>query len=111
MIKVKLPFKCGCLNGETVWVNPLGHDTGEIRNLPFCATKYKYRDIIKFNPDTWEVLEKVADGGFTRTRVHEYTGNFFEEKAYWESKGYVVEGFAPGILGVSRRRCKRVTER
>jgi len=38
--------------------------------------------------------------------VYEYTGDFSEEKAYWEAKGYVTESWAPGILGVSRKRSK-----
>lgn len=104
MIKVKLPLRYKCLNGENVWVKSLSNDTGEISNLPFLATKYKYKDVIKFDPDTWEFLEKVADGGFTRTKVYEYTGDFSEEKAYWESKGYIVESFTPGMLGISRKR-------
>ncbi len=108
MIKVTLPFEDKYLSGENVWVKPLGGDTGEINNLPVFATKYRYKDIIRFDPNTWDFIEKVADGGFTRTKVHEYTGKFSEEKAYWESKGYVVESFAPGVLGVSRRRSKKL---
>ena len=108
MIKVKLPFRYKCLDGENVWIKPLSYDTGEIANLPFFATKYKYKDVIKFDPTTGKLLEKIADGGYTRSKVYEYVGDFSEEKAYWESKGYIVEGFAPGILGVSRRRSKKL---
>lgn len=104
MIKIKLPFKYKCFDGETVWVKPLGNNIGEISNLPLFATRYKYKDLVKFDPKTWKVREKIADGGYTRTKVCEYTGNFFEEKAYWESKGYIVEGLAPGALGISRKR-------
>jgi len=109
MVKVRLPFRYRCFDGENVWVHLLGPDIGEIANIPVFATRYKYRDVIRFDPDTWEFLGKVDDGGFTRTRLYEYTGDFDQEKARWESKGYVVESLAPKIFALSRKRLpKRV---
>lgn len=107
MIKVKLPFRWKCFDGECVWVKPLTYNTGEISNLPVFATRYTYKDIVKFDLGTGEFLGKVAEGGFTRTAVFRYTGEFPQEKAYWESKGYIVESLAPGIVAVSRRRSKK----
>ncbi|MBC7263469.1 MAG: hypothetical protein H5T64_03815 [Chloroflexi bacterium] len=104
MIKVKLPFKHKCFDGENVWVKPLSEDIGEICNLPYFAIKFKYKDVIRFDPETGEFAEKVADGGFTRTKFYQYKGRFSKERTYWESRGYVVENFLPGILGVTRKR-------
>ncbi len=106
MVKGKVPLD-DVYAGETVWCEVLGPDLGAIKNLPVFATKYKFRDVVRFNPLTFDCIEVVADGGYTRTKLYEYTGDLASEKTLWEAEGCVVEGLRKGLLAVSCPRRKR----
>jgi hypothetical protein len=105
MIKIKLPAELNCW--ESVWVQEITDNTGEIRNLPAFTEDYKYKDIIEFDAEAREAIGMIEDGGYTKTRLIRYKCDFRSAKTKWEAQGYVVEGFALGILGISRKRTKR----
>jgi len=104
MIKVSILLnkKCG-FNYEGVWVKELSDNTGEINNLPFFNSEYKFRDIVEFDPETGKVVKLIRDGGYTPTKLLKYNGDYQRERAKWEAKGYEVEGFQQGLMGVTRR--------
>jgi len=102
MIKIKLPTELDCW--ESVWVQEITDNTGEICNLPALTESYKYKDIIEFDAEAREALGMIEDGGYTETRLIQYKGDFLSAKAKWEAQGYIVECFAIGILGISRKR-------
>jgi hypothetical protein len=102
-IKILLPLQHEELSYEGVWVKELSDNTGEINNLPVYTRKYKFADVIEFDPVTCKALRVVRDGGYTPAETIEYNGRFADEKAKWEAKGYVVEGVGEGKLGVARK--------
>ncbi len=106
MIKVRFPLLNDIFSAEYMWVEPLGPDIGRIANLPAIAIGYKYGDIIRFDPETGECVEIVADGGYTRTQFYRFTSPFAQERAYWQAGGYVVERFTRDIIGLTRKRRK-----
>jgi hypothetical protein len=105
-ISIKLPLKSG-LNYEGVWVKELSENTGEINNVPIFTRKYKFGDIIEFDPETGEAVRVVQDGGYAPTGMVKYEGDFQAERKRWEAQGYIVEGWLPGVLGVTRKRAKQ----
>jgi hypothetical protein len=102
-ISIKLPLKCG-FSYEGVWVKELSQNTGEINNLPIFTRKYKFGDIIEFNPESGEAIRLVHDGGYTPTETVKYEGDFQAERERREAQGYIVEGWSPGVLGMTRKR-------
>ncbi|PIU14100.1 MAG: hypothetical protein COT21_01155 [Hadesarchaea archaeon CG08_land_8_20_14_0_20_51_8] len=104
LVKIKLRVEpAEIISFESVWVRKVTHNIGEICNLPLFAENYKYKDLIEFDPETREALDVIKDGGYYPTELKRYKGTFSAAKTKWETKGYIVEGFAPGILGLSVR--------
>jgi hypothetical protein len=105
-ISIKLPLKSE-FSYEGVWVKELSENTGEINNLPIFTRKYKFGDIIEFNSESGEAVRLVQDGGYTPTEMVKYERDFQAERERWETQGYIVEGWLPGVLGVTRRRAEQ----
>jgi hypothetical protein len=106
MIKIGLPTKEKNIT-EWVWARRINDGIAEIRNLPSLATNFKYKDLVEFNPKTGAAKKVVFDGGYIKTQVFPYPGDFSNEKGYWESWGYIVEGVEEGIISVTRKRKNR----
>ena len=107
MTKIGLPTREKGIETEWVWAKRVNDRIAEIRNLPSLATNFKYKDLVEFNPKTGAAKKVVFDGGYIKTQVFPYPGDFSNEKGYWESWGYIVEGVEEGIISVTRKRKNR----
>jgi hypothetical protein len=90
-----------------MWVKELSENAGEIDSLPFFTWEYKFRDIVEFNPDTGGVVRLIQEGGYAPTEPVKYSGDYQRERAKWQVRGYEVEGFQQGLMGVTRRLLSR----
>jgi len=106
MIKIGLPTKEKNIT-EWVWARRINDRIAEIRSLPYLSSAFKYKDLVEFNPKTNEVGKVIFDGGYVKTQAYTYTGDFANEKGYWESWGYIVEGVKEGIMSVTRKKKNR----
>lgn len=102
-IRIRLPTESG-FTYEGVWAKELTENTGEINNIPIFTREYKFTDVVEFDSESREVTKLLKDGGYTPTEMVRYEGDFQAEKRKWEAIGYEVEGYSPGIMGVTRKR-------
>lgn len=102
LLKVYLTDRSG--NREGVWLQPTGHNAGEILNLPVVVRRYKYMDIVEYDPDSKVVRRLVQDGGYTRTKFVGYEGESRIAIQDWLNRGYMVEHLTPESLGLTRKR-------
>ncbi len=64
MIKINLPLKhFKNLSSESVWALRFGKNIAQICNIPFLAAKFKYGDLVEFDPESFKVLRIIEDGG------------------------------------------------
>lgn len=99
--KIKIKVRHKYINYETLWLKLLSNTTGRIANIPIYTKKFKYDDVVEFDPKTMEVKRLIFDGGYTQTKFAKYEGN--PETAIKElgDKGYIVELWQ-GHLAVAR---------
>jgi hypothetical protein len=102
MLKILLPAEGDESGSEGVWVKRVSANTGEINNLPFLSRKYKFGDIIEFDPKTNEAVQLVRDGGYSPTRIITYRCRFEDEKKRLETEGYIIEGICVGFVAVTK---------
>jgi hypothetical protein len=107
MMKILLPVQSGGIGYEGVWVEELSSNIGKIDNLPVFSQQYKYGDTIKFDPVTCKAICVIREGGYTPTEIVQYKGKFEDEKAKWESAGYIIEGWQPGVMAIAKKRERR----
>ena len=90
--------------GESFWGLQASPDTAYVDNL---IMKYRLEDLVRYDPETHEVIRLVRRGGFGPTRMVKYQGSYRQAKKFWEDKGYAVEGAVEGLLLIAKGR-KRV---
>ncbi|OGP70280.1 MAG: hypothetical protein A2W09_08180 [Deltaproteobacteria bacterium RBG_16_50_11] len=104
MVKVKIPVRLRGISFENVWAEQLTDGIARIKNIPCYSSKYKYMDVVSFDPETLIIQYMVVEGGYTRPRYIQSTRDPQLELEYWFDKGYLIEFYSRNMYGVCRKR-------
>ncbi|MEO0114026.1 MAG: DUF4265 domain-containing protein [candidate division WOR-3 bacterium] len=99
--KVKIKIRKPGITYETLWVRCLSENTGVINNIPIFTKRFKYGDVVEFDPETFEVKKLISDGGHATTKFVKYEGDPEPIIEKLKNDGYIVELWQ-GLLAVTK---------